>query len=161
MVPRSWYQDLWGNRSLGDGGTALSAARNRYPFFTVRTPQASLVGEQIHICRMLSVHGKDYLKCLQMGAGVFVGPTKPHIAFILGRTNSYFDDCSFVFRVFRFWDRKIWQAGPGPDFGRAWARFGPGLCQIWATFGPGLGWDGPVSGDVSSVICMGGLQTAT
>ena len=35
-----------GNRSQGDGGTALSTARNRYPFFTVRTPQASLVGEQ-------------------------------------------------------------------------------------------------------------------
>ena len=42
---RSWYQDLWGNRSLHDGGTALSAASNRYPFVTVRTPQASLVGE--------------------------------------------------------------------------------------------------------------------
>ena len=46
LVPRSWSQDLWGNRSLHDGGTALSLARNRYPFFTVRTPQASLVGEK-------------------------------------------------------------------------------------------------------------------
>ena len=45
LVPRSWYQDLRGNRSLGDGGTALSLACNRYPFFTVRTLQASLVGE--------------------------------------------------------------------------------------------------------------------
>ena len=46
LVSGSWYQDLWGNRSLHDGGTALSQARNRYPFFTVRTPQASLVGEK-------------------------------------------------------------------------------------------------------------------
>ena len=46
LVPRSWYQDLRGNRSLHDGGTALSAAPNRYPFFTVRTPQASLVGDK-------------------------------------------------------------------------------------------------------------------
>ena len=46
LVPGSWYQDLWGNRSLHDGGTALSKARNRYPFFTARTPQASLVGEK-------------------------------------------------------------------------------------------------------------------
>ena len=46
LVPRSWYQDLWGNRSLHDGGTALSANPNRYPFVTVRTPQASLVGEK-------------------------------------------------------------------------------------------------------------------
>ena len=45
LVPRSWYQDLWGNRSLHDGGTALSLYPNRYPFVTVRTPQASLVGE--------------------------------------------------------------------------------------------------------------------
>ena len=35
-----------GNQSLGDGGTALATARNRYPFVTVRTPQASLVGEE-------------------------------------------------------------------------------------------------------------------
>ena len=34
-----------GNRSQGDGGTALPANPNRYPFFTVRTPQATLVGE--------------------------------------------------------------------------------------------------------------------
>ena len=34
LVPRSWYQDLWGNRSLHDGGTALSTATNRYPFVT-------------------------------------------------------------------------------------------------------------------------------
>ena len=46
---RSWYQDLWGNRSLHDGGTALSLACNRCPFFTVRTPQASLVGEKVFI----------------------------------------------------------------------------------------------------------------
>ena len=46
LVPRSWYQDLWGNRSLHDGGTALSANPNRYLFVIVRTPQASLVGEQ-------------------------------------------------------------------------------------------------------------------
>ena len=31
LVPRSWYQDLWGNRSLGDRGTALSTNPNRYP----------------------------------------------------------------------------------------------------------------------------------
>ena len=49
LVPRSWYQDLWGNRSQGDGGTALSANPNRYPFVTVRTPQASLVGEKSKI----------------------------------------------------------------------------------------------------------------
>ena len=47
LVPRSWYQDLWGNRSQGDGGTALSHHPNRYPFATVRTPQASLVGEKM------------------------------------------------------------------------------------------------------------------
>ena len=46
LVPRSWYQDLWGNRSLHDGGTALSTNPNRYPLVTVRTPQASLVGEK-------------------------------------------------------------------------------------------------------------------
>ena len=46
LVPGSWYQDLWGNRSLHDGGTALSHHPNRYPFVTVRTPQASLVGEK-------------------------------------------------------------------------------------------------------------------
>ena len=46
LIPRSWYQDLWGNRSLHDGGTALSTNPNRYPFVTVRTPQASLVGEK-------------------------------------------------------------------------------------------------------------------
>ena len=44
-----WYQDLgtkfFGETVLGDGGTALSRNPNRYPFFTVRTPQASLVGE--------------------------------------------------------------------------------------------------------------------
>ena len=51
LVPRSWYQDLWGNRSLHDGGTALSANPNRYPFVTVRTPQASLVGEKHVIVR--------------------------------------------------------------------------------------------------------------
>ena len=34
-----------GNRSEGDGGTALSHNPNRYPLVTVRTPQASLVGE--------------------------------------------------------------------------------------------------------------------
>ena len=58
LVPGSWYQDLWGNRSLHDGGTALSTAHNRYPFVTVRTPQASLVGElrllyAKHTCLML------------------------------------------------------------------------------------------------------------
>ena len=47
LVPRSWYQNLWGNRSLGDGGTVLSPDPNRYPFFIVRTPQASLVGEKL------------------------------------------------------------------------------------------------------------------
>ena len=41
LVPRSF-----GDPVLGDGGTALSAHPNRYPFFTVRTPQASLVGEK-------------------------------------------------------------------------------------------------------------------
>ena len=39
-VPRSLEEPV-----LGDGGTALSANPNRYPFFTVRTPQASLVWE--------------------------------------------------------------------------------------------------------------------
>ena len=59
LVPGSWYQDLWGNRSLHDGGTALSAARNRYPFVTPRTPQASLVGEQnMNIIRMNIRHAK-------------------------------------------------------------------------------------------------------
>ena len=53
LVPRSWYQDLWGNRSLHDGGTALSDNPNRYPFFTVRTPQASLVGEKLEVL----IHG--------------------------------------------------------------------------------------------------------
>ena len=69
LVPRSWYQDMgtkilvpWSwyqdpgtkvlvPRSLGepvlhDGGTAPSAGTNRYPFWTVRTPQASLNGEK-------------------------------------------------------------------------------------------------------------------
>ena len=50
LVPRSWYQDLWGTgpRVMG---TALSTTRNRYPFFTVRTPQAGLVGE-FFFCRI-------------------------------------------------------------------------------------------------------------
>ena len=44
-------------RSLGepvlhDGGTAISAYPNRYPFFTVRTPQASLVGEKCSAHRL-------------------------------------------------------------------------------------------------------------
>ena len=51
---KSWYQDpgtkILVPRSLGepvlhDGGTALSIDPNLYPFFTARTPQASLVGE--------------------------------------------------------------------------------------------------------------------
>ena len=42
-----------GNRSLGDGGTALSTARKRYLFFTVRTPQASLVGEKCYVGQFL------------------------------------------------------------------------------------------------------------
>ena len=51
---RSWYQDpgtkIFVPRSLREtvlheGGTALSTDPNRYPFFTVRTAQASLVGE--------------------------------------------------------------------------------------------------------------------
>ena len=57
LVPRSWYQDLWGNRSLHDGGTALSANPNRYPFFTVRTPQASLVGEKVTTKMWMSAAG--------------------------------------------------------------------------------------------------------
>ena len=40
LVPR-----YLGEPVLGDGGTSFSAYPNRYPFFTVRTPQASLVGE--------------------------------------------------------------------------------------------------------------------
>ena len=47
LVPRCWYRHFWGNRSLHDGGTALSAAHNRYPFFTVRTPQAGLFGKNL------------------------------------------------------------------------------------------------------------------
>ena len=52
-----WYQDLGTNilvlRSLGEPvprvtGTALSAAPDRCPFFTVRTPQGTLVGENEH-----------------------------------------------------------------------------------------------------------------
>ena len=55
LVLRSWYQDLGtkilvprslGAQVLGDGGTAISTEPNRYPVFTVRTPQASLVGEK-------------------------------------------------------------------------------------------------------------------
>ena len=51
LVPRSSYQDP-GTKIFGGtgpwvmGGIALSTARNRYPFFTVRTPQAGLVGEK-------------------------------------------------------------------------------------------------------------------
>ena len=40
-VPRSLGEPV-----LHDGGTAPSTDPNRYPFFTVRTPQASLVGEK-------------------------------------------------------------------------------------------------------------------
>ena len=41
LVPRSLGEPV-----LHDGGTALSTDPNSYPFFTVRTPQASLVGEK-------------------------------------------------------------------------------------------------------------------
>ena len=41
LLPRSL-----GEPAQGDGGTALSRYPNRYAFLTVRTPQASLVGEQ-------------------------------------------------------------------------------------------------------------------
>ena len=40
---RAWAKSL-GEPVLHDGGTALSANPNRYPFFIVRTRQASLVG---------------------------------------------------------------------------------------------------------------------
>ena len=55
----SKIQDFWisqfpdfhlaslGEPVLGDGGTDLSVYPNRYPFWTVRTPQASLVGEKL------------------------------------------------------------------------------------------------------------------
>ena len=74
LVPRSWYQDLWGNRSLHDWGTALSANRNRYPFITVRTPQASLVGEFLGDTR----ENKEYLFAHQVwiAAGAAYLPKK-------------------------------------------------------------------------------------
>ena len=42
LVPRSLGEPV-----LGDGGTTLSPDPNRYPFFTLRTPQASLLGEKV------------------------------------------------------------------------------------------------------------------
>ena len=50
-----------GEAGLHDGATTLSHYPNRYPFWTVRTPQASLVGEQYTIFACL----RPMEKCLK------------------------------------------------------------------------------------------------
>ena len=62
----SWIPDWW-NRSLHDGGTALSAYANRYPFFTVRT----LVGEKDASAKTYT-NERNTQRCLQKGTYMFL-----------------------------------------------------------------------------------------
>ena len=106
---------------------ALSAYPNRYPFFTVRTPQASLIGEKLgrvyQETRCSSLQMFHALKLHQMGPGGFVS-TDPDLADILGRTDFHSEIYPCLFSLdSRFLDFQI--QGCQPEIASAFSATAP------------------------------------